>query len=96
MLGVPADVYAFGANYFLASVSLLIVATMTVLAFIPVFYDLQITSTYEYLGRRFDERARKCSSFLYVLSTFMYLPIVVYMSALTFSAGKIKISSGDI
>lgn len=87
MLGVPADVYAFGATYLLASVSLLIIAVITVSAFIPVFYDLQITSTYEYLELRFDERTRKCSSFLFALSSFIYLPIVVYLPALTFSAG---------
>lgn len=88
LLGVPADVYAFGASYFLASISLLIIATLTVLGFIPVFYKLQITSTYEYLERRFDERIRKCSSFLFALCTFIYLPIVMYLSAITFSAGK--------
>lgn len=72
----------------MASFSVLIISVLTVVAFIPVFHELQLMSTYEYLALRFDERTRKCSSFLFGLTVFMLLPIVVYLSALVLSACK--------
>jgi sodium-coupled monocarboxylate transporter 8/12 len=63
-----------------------ILCVITVYVYLPVFYNLQIVSTYEYLERRFDNRTRLFASFLYAISVLLYLPIVVYIPALAFSA----------
>lgn len=52
----------------------------------PIFYKLQITSSYEYLEKRFDQKNRTLASFLFGLGLFLYLPIVIYIPALAFSA----------
>lgn len=54
--------------------------------YLPVFYNLQITSVYEYLEKRFDASTRKFASFLFTLGVFLYLPVVIYVPALAFSA----------
>lgn len=70
---------------------MLLLIFVTIYVYLPVFYQLGITSTYEYLERRFDNRVRQCASGLFALSLFVYLPIVTYIPALAFSAGKIII-----
>lgn len=66
--------------------ALIFVSIVTIYVFLPVFHKLQITSTYEYLERRFDMKNRMFASFLFALSLFLYLPIVIYIPALAFSA----------
>lgn len=88
-MALPADVYRFGAAYWLGVFSMSIVSIITVFIYLPVFYNLQVTSTYEYLEKRFDNRVRLLASFLYGVSVILYLPIVVYIPALAFSAGLI-------
>ncbi|KAJ8933052.1 hypothetical protein NQ314_014244 [Rhamnusium bicolor] len=92
LLALPADVYVFGAAYWLGAISMIILAIITVYVYLPVFFNLHLTSTYEYLGRRFDERTRKCASFLFALALFVYLPIVIYIPALAFSADTLQFS----
>ncbi|RZB40467.1 SSF domain containing protein, partial [Asbolus verrucosus] len=86
LLAVPADVYRFGATYWLFVPSVIIVTLITIYVYLPVFYKLQVTSTYEYLERRFDNTNRMFASFLFALGLFLYLPIVIYIPALAFSA----------
>ncbi|KAL1517792.1 hypothetical protein ABEB36_001516 [Hypothenemus hampei] len=97
LMAVPADVYQYGATYWLAVISIFVTVFITIYVYLPVFYELGITSTYEYLSLRFDERCRKCASALYTLSVFVYLPMVIYVPSLAFAAvtgvGVIKIST---
>lgn len=53
--------------------------------YLPVFYKMQLTSVYEYLEARFDKKIRLVSSFLFLIQSFLYLPIVIYVPALAFS-----------
>ncbi|KAI4470153.1 sodium-coupled monocarboxylate transporter [Holotrichia oblita] len=50
--------------------------------FLPVFYRLQVTSVYEYLGVRFDNKVRILGSLLYAIYMILFLPIVIYIPAL--------------
>ncbi|XP_049819958.1 sodium-coupled monocarboxylate transporter 2 isoform X2 [Aethina tumida] len=86
LLAVPADVYAYGAGYGLLPFALVIVYFLTVYVYLPVFYNLQVTSLYEYLERRFDYNSRILASFLFTVAMLMYLPIVIYIPALALSA----------
>lgn len=43
---------------------------------IPVFHELQITSTYEYLQTRFDRNVRLFGSLMFTLATTLWMPIV--------------------
>ncbi|XP_074029665.1 sodium-coupled monocarboxylate transporter 2 [Leptinotarsa decemlineata] len=88
LLGLPSEVYIFGATYWLTAISFIFVIAITIFVFLPVFHKLQLTSVYEYLGLRFNGRCRKLSSILFALSIFMHLPIIVYIPALAFSAAS--------
>ncbi|CAG9831519.1 unnamed protein product [Diabrotica balteata] len=86
LLALPAEVYSFGANYWLCAICLYIVPVITVYVFLPVFYKLQLTSTYEYLGIRFDKKTRKLASVLFTISVFCLVPIATYIPAMAFSS----------
>ncbi|XP_074029664.1 sodium-coupled monocarboxylate transporter 1 isoform X2 [Leptinotarsa decemlineata] len=86
LLALPSEIYVYGAAYWFCAISLMIVAVVTIYVYLPVFYKLQLTSTYEYIGLRFNERLRKFASILYAISVFLYIPIVIYIPALAFSS----------
>lgn len=66
---------------------MIVVAISMMYIYLPVFANLQITSTYEYLELRFDNKTRKFASLLFAISQIFFLPIVIYIPALAFSAG---------
>ncbi|XP_063925687.1 sodium-coupled monocarboxylate transporter 1-like [Zophobas morio] len=86
LLAVPADIYRYGASYWLFVFACLPVTLVIMFVYLPVFYKLQITSTYEYLERRFDSTNRMFASFLFAIGLFLYLPVVIYLPALALSA----------
>jgi len=47
LMGVPAEVYFHGTTYWLVNVSSVIVAVIINYIYLPVFYSLQLTSSYE-------------------------------------------------
>lgn len=61
------------------------------LAFIilPLYQKLGVTSSFEYLERRFDRRIRLLASFIYTLKYLLFIPFVIYVPALTFSQGSL-------
>ncbi|KAK9722150.1 Sodium:solute symporter family [Popillia japonica] len=85
LLAVPTDIYKYGITYWFGVVMLLLCMIISYKYCVPVFYDLQLTSTYEYLERRFDSKVRRTISALFTLSMFLYLPIVIYLPALALS-----------
>ncbi|XP_071449636.1 sodium-coupled monocarboxylate transporter 2-like [Hetaerina americana] len=85
LLGLPAEIYTFGTQYWVTVFSELFVCLTMSVAFIPVFYDLKITSSYEYLKRRFNNSVRLLGSTIFVTKMMLYIPIVIYVPALAFS-----------
>jgi Na+/proline symporter len=47
LLGLPAEMYTFGTQYWMIVLSELVVSVTMAYAIIPVFYELNITSSYE-------------------------------------------------
>lgn len=88
LLALPAEVYSFGANYWLGAISLWVSTFITIYIYLPVFYKLQLTSTYEYLGIRFDKKTRKLASVMYTISVFSLVPVVTYIPAMAFSSAS--------
>lgn len=77
----------YGGSYWWSIMSMTLTGITTGVVFLPVFFKLQLTSSYEYLKLRFDPSLRVISSFLFALTMILYLPIVVYIPALAFSQG---------
>ncbi|XP_074181027.1 sodium-coupled monocarboxylate transporter 1 [Rhinolophus sinicus] len=87
VLGTPAEVYRFGMIYSLFGITYFLVVVITAEVFLPVFYKLGITSTYEYLELRFNKYVRLCGTIFYIIQTILYTGIVIYAPALALNQG---------
>uniref|UniRef100_H0XII6 Sodium-coupled monocarboxylate transporter 1 n=1 Tax=Otolemur garnettii TaxID=30611 RepID=H0XII6_OTOGA len=82
VLGTPAEVYRFGAIFSIFAVTYFLTVVLSAEVFLPVFYKLGVTSTYEYLELRFNKYVRLCGTVLFVVQTILYTGIVIYAPAL--------------
>ncbi|XP_025897260.1 sodium/iodide cotransporter [Nothoprocta perdicaria] len=82
VLGVPAEAHRYGAKFLCMCLGQLLSTLLTALLFLPVFHRLGLTSTYEYLERRFSRSVRLCGTAQYVAATMLYTGIVIYAPAL--------------
>uniref|UniRef100_A0A663E5I1 Solute carrier family 5 member 5 n=1 Tax=Aquila chrysaetos chrysaetos TaxID=223781 RepID=A0A663E5I1_AQUCH len=67
VLGVPAEAYRYGAKFLWMCLGQLLNTLLTAQFFLPVFYRLGLTSTYEYLERRFSRSVRLCGTLQYAV-----------------------------
>ncbi|CAI5785811.1 sodium-coupled monocarboxylate transporter 1 [Podarcis lilfordi] len=82
VLGTPSEVYRFGARFSVFAITYALVVILSAEVFVPVFYRLGITSTYEYLELRFNKYLRLCGTVLFIILTILYTGIVIYAPAL--------------
>ncbi|XP_059471470.1 sodium-coupled monocarboxylate transporter 2-like [Neocloeon triangulifer] len=85
LLGVPAEIYTFGTQYGVIIIAEVMVCVLSAYAFMPVFYKLQLFSSFEYLQMRYDNSVRLFLSVLYCLMTILYTPLIIYIPSLAFS-----------
>ncbi|KAG8325428.1 hypothetical protein J6590_067879 [Homalodisca vitripennis] len=85
LIGVPAEVYSYGTQYFVMCISFVIMYFIVVNSFLPVFFNLQLNSLYEYLELRFSKGTRTLASLLFALSLVLFIPVVIYIPALAFN-----------
>lgn len=85
LLGVPAELYANGTQYWAHVVCVAAVGLSMTYIYLPVFYDLQLTSSFGYLEKRFDRSVKLTASMVYAISCVIFIPIVIYVPALAFS-----------
>lgn len=85
LLGTPTEVYVHGTSYLCVGFGVIIVGFVMSWIYLPVFHDLKLTSTYEYLEKRFDKKIRLLGSLLFSISVMTWLPIVIYVPALAFN-----------
>ncbi len=86
ILGVPAEVFTYGIQYWMVIWSFFIAIPVTALIFIPVFHGLGLTSAYDYLHKRFSPLVRSIGALLFILQTLLYLAVVLYAPALALEA----------
>ncbi|TMW53134.1 hypothetical protein DOY81_001862 [Sarcophaga bullata] len=85
LLGLPTEVYSYGIQYIYVSLGVIAMGFVMGIFYLPVFHNLSITSTYEYLESRFDRRLRMFGSVMFTIMNIGYLPIVIYVPALAFN-----------
>ncbi|CAH0557293.1 unnamed protein product [Brassicogethes aeneus] len=85
VLGIPAEMYIYGTQFWMVLCSKGVVFLAMAFAYLPVFYKLQITSSYEYLNLRFNSTVRLLGTILFLTKMLLYIPIVIYVPALAFS-----------
>jgi sodium-coupled monocarboxylate transporter 8/12 len=86
LLGVPSDVYKYGASYWWTCIANVVVVLAILYIYLPVFFNLELVNTYEYLERRFDRKTKLLASSVYVLDETLFSSIVAYSPCLALSA----------
>lgn len=47
LIGVPSEIYTFGTQYLIVSAVIGVVTVIVLQIYLPIFYELQLTSVYE-------------------------------------------------
>ncbi|XP_038633876.1 sodium/iodide cotransporter isoform X2 [Scyliorhinus canicula] len=82
VLGVPVEAYTYGAKFIQMCLGQTLNAVLTAYLFLPIFYRLRLTSTYEYLELRFSKGVRLCGTLQFTAATVLYTGIVIYAPSL--------------
>ncbi|XP_045709323.1 sodium/iodide cotransporter [Phyllostomus hastatus] len=82
VLGVPAEAYRYGLKFLWMCMGQLLNSLLTAAFYLPVFYRLDLTSTYQYLELRFSRAVRFFGALQYLVATVLYTGIVIYAPAL--------------
>ena len=85
LLGTPADIYVSGTQYMILPLAYPLVILGTTKIYLPVFDSLNVSTSYEYLGKRFGRPVHLLASLCFVLQMVIYMAIVVYTPALALS-----------
>uniref|UniRef100_A0A1B6DZY1 Sodium-coupled monocarboxylate transporter 1 n=1 Tax=Clastoptera arizonana TaxID=38151 RepID=A0A1B6DZY1_9HEMI len=85
LLGTPTEIYLYGTQYVYCVGGLILMGLVMSKAYLPVFHDLKLTSSYEYLAMRFDNKVRLFGSLLFCISVINWLSLVIYVPALAFN-----------
>ncbi|XP_030054506.1 sodium-dependent multivitamin transporter [Microcaecilia unicolor] len=86
ILGVPSEIYKFGTEYWFLGCSYILGLIIPAHIFIPMFYRLRLTSTYEYLEFRFNKTVRICGTLTFIFQMVIYMGVVLYAPALALNA----------
>uniref|UniRef100_A0A3Q0RJA9 Solute carrier family 5 member 8 n=1 Tax=Amphilophus citrinellus TaxID=61819 RepID=A0A3Q0RJA9_AMPCI len=78
LLSLPVEVYCYGAIIGYTCIAYFLAQVCTSEIFLPIFYRLAITSTFQYLELRFNRATRLLATFVMVLIT----GLVIYAPAL--------------
>jgi SSS family solute:Na+ symporter len=81
-MGIPAKTYAADWTYFFLLMTIILVMPIVAGYFIPFYRRLNVTSAYEYLGKRFHYGCRVMASSLYVLLQIGRMGIVVLLPSI--------------
>ncbi|XP_055691271.1 sodium-coupled monocarboxylate transporter 1-like [Lutzomyia longipalpis] len=84
IVGQAAEAYAYGSHTWMNAFSLVLMAFVVPTVFLPIFSELRLTSSFKYFELRFSRRVRLLASGLFLFTGLIFLPITVYVPALTF------------
>ncbi|XP_031566421.1 sodium-dependent multivitamin transporter-like [Actinia tenebrosa] len=86
LLGVPSEIYTYGAQYYVLIVSYIIICGVVAIIFVPMFRRINITCANEYLERRFSVGVRMVGCVFFILEYTLYLFVVLYAPSLALEA----------
>jgi len=82
VLGTPAEIYQYGTMFVWFLLCYLVVSIITSEVYIPTFYNMGISSTYEYLEKRFNGWVQRLGTLNYVANNLLYMGVVIYAPSL--------------
>ncbi|XP_039271185.2 sodium-coupled monocarboxylate transporter 2-like isoform X1 [Styela clava] len=87
ILGIPAEMYIFGSMYCWLLFGCVMICVLPVTEiFIPIFYRLGITSSFEYLQLRYNYAVRLLATAAYIFQNIMYIGIMIFAPALALNS----------
>ena len=86
VLGTPAEFYSYGGMYIWMAVVNPIALIIAAEVFIPLFYRLQVKTTYEYLEMRFSRHVRQLTMILFFIVALIYTGLAIYAPSIALSA----------
>ncbi len=82
-VGIPAEAYRFGLQFYLVAFTLPMVAPIVILVFLPLYDRLRVVSAYEYLEKRFNLPVRLLASGMFILLR------IAWMASMTYTTGLV-------
>lgn len=80
-LAFPNEVFSYGL-YVIAALPVFLLAAWPIThVWMPFFHDMQLTSAYAYLERRFDKRVRSLASGLFILWRLLWMATALYAAS---------------
>lgn len=86
LLGVPSEIYTYGAQYYVLILSYFIICGSVAIIFVPMFRRVNLTCANEYLELRFSVGVRMVGCVFYLLEYVLYLFVVLYAPSLALEA----------
>ncbi|KAK0423747.1 hypothetical protein QR680_008307 [Steinernema hermaphroditum] len=86
LLGTPAEIFKRGLLWALMYYSAVLAFAISGYFFVPIFYNLKLTSVFEYLEVRFHSRLLKllCAA-VFLVNTIVYMGVVIYAPSVALS-----------
>ena len=84
-LGLPGTAYSENISLIIVCIMSPIVAPFILLIFYPIYHRMRVTTSYEYIEKRFGTGARKGVAGLFILARLGWLGTVVYAPAMAMS-----------
>lgn len=84
-MALPSTAYSENISFIVVSLVSPAVAPVLILLFYPFYQRLRVTTSYEYIDRRFGRSARFAVSALFILARLGWLGTVIYAPALALS-----------
>ncbi|XP_031617957.1 sodium-coupled monocarboxylate transporter 1 [Contarinia nasturtii] len=82
LLGNPSEIVFNGTQFALIVISIFMVIPVAIKIYYPIYFKLQLTSCYEYLGIRFGKNIRIFGALLYIIQMLFYTAVSVYAPAI--------------
>ncbi|XP_070579122.1 sodium-coupled monocarboxylate transporter 1-like [Ptychodera flava] len=86
IMGTPAEVYTYGTGYTAFTLCYLWCLPLTAYIFIPVFMDLKLVSSYQYMDLRFNFYLRILVSMIFMIQSVLYTAACLVGPALAIEA----------
>lgn len=78
LLGNPAEMYFKGTQFVVIVLPMVMVIPVAVKVFYPIYFKMELTSCYEYLGIRFGKEIRIFGALLYVIQVLRF-QVLIYI-----------------
>lgn len=84
-MGLPGMAYSSNITLLAVAIVSPLLAPVLIFVFYPVYRRLGITTSYEYIGRRFGSAARRTAASLFLLARLGWMATVIYAPAMALS-----------